>query len=254
MSLPSDVFARKIFFEIHNSLSRQGPGSTQSTLRALRSVNLDHKHLDILDIGCGSGVATFDLARLGHRLTAIDNNEPFIKTLLARAKEECLSECITALVGDMFCLAKFVTPNTFDVIWSEGSVYIIGFERGLTEWKKFLNKDGYLVCSELSWLTDNPPFEAHDFWSKHYPNMRSREENLRTIRKCGYELIDSFILAEEDWWNEYYGPMERRIQELEMKYKGQQEAESVLDEQLSEINLYKKYSESYGYVFYIMKQ
>ncbi|CAF4035879.1 unnamed protein product [Rotaria sp. Silwood2] len=235
MSLPSDDFARQIFFKIHNGLPRQGPGSTQSTLRALHSINPSHRHLDILDVGCGSGVTTFDLARLGHRLIAIDNHELFIETVLTRAKQEYLSERITAVVGDMFRLPEFVAPNTFDVIWSEGSIYIIGFERGLTEWKKFLKKDGYLVCSELSWLTKNPPFEAHNFWSKHYPNMRSREENIRIIKECGYELIDSFVLAEDDWWNEYYGPMEQRIHELKLKYKGHQEAESVLNEQLNGI-------------------
>jgi SAM-dependent methyltransferase len=254
MSLPSDDFARKIFFEVHNNLSREGPGSVQSTLRALRSVDPDDKQLNILDIGCGPGMATIELAKLGHRVTAIDNNETFIKILLARAKEEGLSDRITTLFGDMFCLEKFIGSNTFDVIWSEGSIYIIGFERGLTEWKKFLKKDGYFVCSELSWLTADPPFEIREFWSKHYPGICSQEENFRTVRKCGYELIDSFVLAEKDWWDEYYGPMEERIQELKVKYKEHREAESVLDEQQSEIDMYKKYSENYGYVFYIMKK
>jgi SAM-dependent methyltransferase len=253
MSLPSDDFARKIFFEIHNDLPRQGPGSIQSTLHAFRSVDPSDKQLNILDIACGPGMAAIELARLGHHLTAIDSHEPFIEILLTRAKEEHLSDCITASVGDMFCLEKSVAPNTFDVIWSEGAIYIIGFERGLTEWKKFLKKDGYLVCSELSWLTSDPPFEAREFWSKNYPGMRSPEQNFETIRKCGYELVDSFVLDEKDW-NEYYGPMEKQIQELKIKYKEHQEAENVLDEQQSEIDLYKKYSNSYSYVFYIMKK
>ena len=253
MSLLSDEFMRKIFFEIHNALARQGPGSIQSTLRALRSVNPNDKLLNILDIGCGPGMAAIELARAGHHVTAIDNHQPFIEILLARAKEEHLSDRITASAGDMFCLEKSVAVNTFDVIWSEGAIYIIGFERGLTEWKKFLNADGYLVCSEISWLTANPPSEAREFWSKNYPGMRSPEENFEMIRKCGYQLIDSFVLEEKDW-NEYYGPMEKQIEQLKIKYKEHQEAESVLDEQQSEINLYKKYSDSYSYVFYIMKK
>ncbi len=253
MSLPVDDFGRKIFFEVHNNLSREGPGSVQSTLRALRSVNPDDKQLNILDIGCGLGAATIELAKLGHRVTALDNNESFIKILLARAKEESLSDRITTLLGDMFCLEKSIGSNTFDVIWSEGSIYIIGFKHGLTEWKKFLHTDGYLVCSELSWLTVDPPFEVHEFWSKHYPGMRSQEENFQIVRKCGYELIDSFVLVENDWWDEYYGPMEKQIQELKVKYKEHREARSVLDEQQIEIDMYRKYSENYGYVFYIMK-
>jgi SAM-dependent methyltransferase len=254
MSQLSDDFTRKVFFEIHNNLSRQGPGSIQSTLRALHSVNSDDKRLELLDIGCGPGMSTIELARLGHHVTAIDNHEPFIQMLLARAKEEDVSDHITTLLADMFCLEKSVASNIFDVIWSEGCIYIMGFERGLTEWKRFLNKDGFLVCSELSWLTANSPSEAREFWAKNYSGMRSQEENFEIVKKCGYELIDSFVLAENEWWDEYYGPMEKRIQELKMKYQGQREAEIVLDEQQSEIDLYKKYSKSYGYVFYIMKK
>jgi len=254
MSLPLDDFARKIFFEIHDDLPRQGPGSIQSTLRAFQFVDPHDKPLDILDIGCGPGMATIELARLGHHVTAIDNHEPFLNMLLIRANEERLSDRITISSGDMFCLEKFTDPNKFDVIWSEGSIYIIGLERGLTEWKKFLKPDGYLVCSELSWLTADPPLEAREFWLKNYPGMCSQEENFEIIKKCGYELIDSVVLDEKDWWDEYYGPMGKQIQALKIKYKEHPEAENVLHEQQSEIDLYKKYSHSYGYVFYIMKK
>jgi SAM-dependent methyltransferase len=253
MSLSSDDFARKIFFDIHNDFPRQGPGSFQSTLRALRSIDPNDKHLSILDIACGPGTDAIELARLGHNVTAIYQHEPFIKILLTRAKEENLSDRITTLVGDMFCLENFVAPNTFDVIWSAGAIYIIGFERGLTEWKKFLNKGGYLICPEVSWLTTDPPNEIRQFWSKNYPGMHSSEENFEIIKKCGYELINSFILNESDW-NEYYGPMQKQMEELKLKYKEHEEAEHVLYEQQTEIDLYKKYSKSYSYVFYIMKK
>ncbi|UJR06802.1 hypothetical protein I4U23_011089 [Adineta vaga] len=253
MSLPPDDFGQKIFFEIHNDLPREGPGSIQSTLQAFCSIESHDKQLNILDIACGPGMTTIELAKLGHHITAIDNHQPFIKTLLTRAKEELLSDRINALVGDMFCLEKFVPQNSFDVIWSEGSIYLIGFERGLIEWKEFLKKDGYLVCSELSWLTADVPNEPREFWSKNYPEMHSREENFEIIKKCGYKLIDSFVLEEKDWWNEYYGPMEKQIQQLKLKYNEQKEAENVLHEQQIEIDLYRKYSKTYGYVFYIMK-
>ena len=254
MSLPSDDFSQKIFFEIHNDLPRQSPGSIQSTLQAFRSVNSSNKQLNILDIGCGPGAASIEFARLGHHVTAIDNHESFIKILLTRIQEENLSNHIDASLGNMFCLEKSVGGNIFDVIWSEGSIYIIGFERGLTEFKKFLNKDGYLICSELSWLTIDPPSEIREFWSKNYPGMCSREENFKIIKKCGYELIDSFVLNEKDWWNDFYGPKQEQIQKLKIKYKEHQQAENVLHEQQSEIDLYKKYSDNYGYVFYIMKK
>lgn len=48
--------------------------------------------------------------------------------------------------------------------------------------------------------------------------------------------------------------MEKQIQNLKTKYQGQQEAKNVLPEQQNEIDLYRKCSENYGYVFYIMKK
>ena len=54
--------------------------------------------------------------------------------------------------------------------------------------------------------------------------------------------------------NQHWSNIKKQIQELKMKYKEHQQAENVLHEQQSEIDFYRKYSESYGYVFYIMKK
>lgn len=45
-------------------------------------------------------------------------------------------------------------PESFDLIWAEGYIYIIGFKKGLQDWKKFLKPGGYLICSEISWFKD----------------------------------------------------------------------------------------------------
>ena len=37
------------------------------------------------------------------------------------------------------------SKESFDIIWSEGSIYAIGFEKGLTDWKKFIKTNGYLA-------------------------------------------------------------------------------------------------------------
>lgn len=44
-----------------------------------------------------------------------------------------------------------------DLIWSEGAVYTIGFERGINEWYKFLKHGGYIAISEASWFAKNRP-------------------------------------------------------------------------------------------------
>ena len=49
--------------------------------------------------------------------------------------------------------------ETFDLIWAEGSIYIAGFVRG-SEIETSAEEGGYIVCSEISWLKENPSEES----------------------------------------------------------------------------------------------
>lgn len=51
-----------------------------------------------------------------------------------------------------------------DLIWSEGAIYNIGFERGMYEWNRFLKKNGFIAVTEASWFTPERPAEIEDFW------------------------------------------------------------------------------------------
>lgn len=57
-------------------------------------------------------------------------------------------------------------PESFDLIWAEGYIYIIGFKKGLQDWKKFLKPGGYLICSEISWFKDIFSDKFKKFWQK----------------------------------------------------------------------------------------
>ena len=75
----------------------------------------------------------------------------------------------------------------FDLIWSEGAVYIMGFDKALVKWRPLAKPGGYLVVSELSWFRPDPPAEIRDFWGHHYPAMRSVDGNLAVARlRAGY--------------------------------------------------------------------
>ena len=58
-----------------------------------------------------------------------------------------------------------------DLIWSEGAIYNIGFERGMNEWSKYLKKGGFIAVSEASWFTSERPAEIEDFWMDAYPEI-----------------------------------------------------------------------------------
>ena len=144
--------------------------------------------------------------------------------------------------------------NRFDLIWSEGAIYIIGFSRGLKGWREYIKPGGYLVVSEVSWLRKDIPGELKEFWESGYPGIKDINNNIEVIKKMDYLLVGHFILAKSGWWNDYYNPLTKRIKILKIRYSEDREAIAQLEEEEKEIELYKKYSDYYGYVFYMMKK
>jgi hypothetical protein len=129
----------------------------------------------------------------------------------------------------------------------------MGFEKGLKSWDRLLKANGCIAVTELSWIKANPPQEVADFWKENYPKMKSVDQNLETIKSLGFKLISSFAVPESAWWDEYYSPMEGRIRELRSCDLAE-EGQKILDEQQLEIDLYRKHSGFYAYVFYIVQK
>jgi ubiquinone/menaquinone biosynthesis C-methylase UbiE len=242
----------KVFWELHSGLPREGPGDNESTRRAYLMLQELPANPRILDIGCGPGMQTIELAKLSNgQIDALDNHQPFLEDLKRRAKKEGVREKINAVNGDMFALNY--EDNSFDLIWCEGAIFIIGFEKGLREWRKLLTDKGYLVVSELPWLKPNPPEEIRRFMEEEYPAIKTIKENLEIARKCEYHIVSYFILPDKSWWTNYYTPMETKIASLKSKYREDEEAMNVLASHEQEIEMYRKYSDYYGYVFYILQ-
>ncbi len=47
--------------------------------------------------------------------------------------------------------------ETFDIIWSEGALYFMGFQDGLKRCHQLLKLKGYLAVTELVYTVPNPP-------------------------------------------------------------------------------------------------
>ena len=241
-----------IFFEVHQGLPREAPGDEASTLRALELMPELPASPTILDIGCGPGEQTIALARNSTaRITAVDVHQPFLDELSHRALEAGVSERIKTLNMSMLEL-EFEKP--FDVIWSEGAIYIIGFVQGLRAWRPLLKLRGCLAVTELSWIKPCPPTEIIQYSKAEYPGMQTMEDNLESLRAAGYRELGHFILPESAWWEPYYGPMDTRVAKLRSKYACDPDALRILDMKSQETELYRKYSDYYGYVFYVMQR
>ena len=243
----------EIFFEIHKDLPREGPGDNESTRKAFTFLEDLPSNPYILDIGCGPGMQTIQLAKLiDGKIIAIDTHQPFLDDLDRNAEKAGVRDKIETINKSMFKMD--FEEGQFDIIWSEGAAYIYGFENALKDWHIFLKNNGYIVVSEASWLKKNPPSEIRDFWNEAYPDIKLIEENKDRIKNSGYKLISYLVLPESSWWENYYIPLEKRITELKTKYQSNEEVEKQLDEELIEIEMFRKYSDYYGYVFYIMQK
>lgn len=242
-----------LFFEIHRDIPREGPGDNDSTKQAITMLKDVPSNPTILDIGCGPGMQTIELAKnMNGKIFAIDTHKPFLDRLLETAINKDVSHKIEAKEMSMFSLE--FREDSFDVIWCEGAIFIIGFEKGIQEWRKYIKTGGYLVVSEVSWLREDIPEEPKNFWESDYPGIKGIADNMKIIKKSGYSAVGYFIIPERGWWKDYYNPLTDRISKLRKKYINNKEANDRMDNTLREIELYKRYSDYYGYVFYIMKK
>lgn len=242
----------KYFHEAFDNMKRLGPGSKASTIQAAGSYKGKAKKFKILDIGCGKGIHTLQLASFfpEAEIIAIDSHMPNIEWAEKEINKHNLSDRIKVICCTMFDMP--FEEKEFDLIWSEGAIYIAGFANGLRDWKHYLKDAGYLICSEISWITDRPSKESRTFWEANYPQMASIEQKVSTIEESGFSFVSSFICPEEDWTDEYYVPLEKNLRAMEEKYEHHDDALTVIKMLRDEIQLYERCKKDYSYVFYTM--
>lgn len=234
------------FEAIFQGLDRLGPSDEGDSLKALRSLPI--KSGDALEIGCGKGVTTLFLAKnSAFNLTALDNDEYSLSCLKEKAKENALEHRITSICASMTALP--FEQGQFDLIWSEGSAYIMGIKQALKSWKPFLKHDGYLVISDLIWLTNNPDTEAIEFWQQNYPDMATSEHRIKEMIKAGYEVIENFTQSERSWRN-YLEPLKQKIAQLDDK----DFTSNSLNDLRKELRIHEQYLGQYGYQVFILKK
>jgi ubiquinone/menaquinone biosynthesis C-methylase UbiE len=240
-------------FTMHEGLPRQGPGSNECTRKAFSMLKDLPDRPEVLDIGCGSGMQTIELARIcpGCRITAVDIHQPFLDDLARRASAAGVGERITTVRASMDDLP--FEDAAFDVLWAESSVFIVGFEEGLRMWKRLLRPGGYLCLTEAAWFADEPSPEAAAFWNECYPAIKRAPENCAIAENAGYEVVATFPLPGSVWWDNYYMPLKQRLPDLKKVAAGNPDAESQIAFSEREIGIFREHGDEYGYEFFVLR-
>jgi ubiquinone/menaquinone biosynthesis C-methylase UbiE len=246
-------FDFELICEYFSTLERQGPGSPEVTIKALSFVDNLTTESRIADIGCGTGGQTRVLAaHAPGRITGIDLFPTFIDLFNSQAKKANLQDRVNGIVGSMDNLS--FQDEELDLIWSEGAIYNIGFERGLRQWRRFLRTGGHIAVSEASWFTEERPAEIDAFWQDAYPGIDTIPNKVAQVQKAGYLPVATFILPENCWTGHFYAPQVAARETFLKKHAGNKTAEEFIANERHEAELYGKYKDFYGYVFYVGKK
>jgi len=245
----------QLLIDLHKSTNRQGPGGEAETIKALDLAMVDRSApLEVADIGCGTGASTLLLAQLLDKvhITAVDFLPEFLEVLEEKAKSLGISERISTLACSMNDLP--FTNEEFDVLWSEGAIYNMGFEKGVRDWNRFLKPGGVLVVSEITWITDTRPEEIQDYWSAEYPEIDVASAKIRILEKHGYSPIGYFVLPQYCWLDNYYQPLQNRYEAFLHQHGYSEQARAIIDAEKQEIEMYEEYKAYYSYGVYLARK
>lgn len=239
---------------LHRNNKRQGPGSEEATNLAITLAQIDkNKDYKIADLGCGTGAQTISLAKiLKGNIIAVDLFEEFLEKLKENSTNGNLKAHIKTLAASMDKLP--FEKEEFDIIWSEGAVYNIGFKNGVTYWKEYLKPGGILAVSELSWTTNNRPKELEDFWNGEYSEMDTIAGKIKVLEEAGYKVLGHFILPDVCWLDNYYNPLLDSHKDFMEKFSDNGTAKLIVERDIKEVDFYKKYRDYYSYGFYIAQK
>lgn len=246
-------FDFNLICDYFSNFERQGPGSPEVTLKALSFIDNLTPQSRIADIGCGTGGQTMVLAQHAPGLiTGIDLFPKFVDLFNANAAKHNLSHRVKGVVGSMDNLP--FSDQELDLIWCEGAIYNIGFERGINEWRRLLKPGGYIAVSEATWFTEQRPHEIEQFWMDAYPEIDTVARKVALMQKAGYVPMATFVLPENCWTDHFYSH-QAKAQELFLEVNaGNKTAEELVANERRDAQLYHKYKQFYGYVFYVGKK
>ena len=136
----------------------------------------------------------------------------------------------------------------------KGPYILWGFENGLKKCHQLLKNQGFLAVTEIVYLVNDPPSPLVQYFDSEYPDIKPVKDKIDLILNTRSRMLFHFTLPKNAWLKSLYLPMEKELNRLDKKYINNKVALDILEEMRNEINIYKKYSDNYGYEFFIMQK
>jgi len=177
----------------------------------------------VLDMGCGTGVPTIALMENCNGIFyAVDSDASSLQWFKEKVTALNYTDRIQIIHASAYDSDLF--SEQFDIIVAEGLLNVIGFEKGLSILLNYLKNDGYVLL--------------HD-------ELKNDTEKKELFKKYNLQVLTSFELNEEVWWNEYFSCLEKEISALEN--------DSLCEDEKNEILHYKKNPALCRSIYYVLQ-
>jgi cyclopropane fatty-acyl-phospholipid synthase-like methyltransferase len=240
------------FYEIFSDMPRLAPGSDSLTKLALSKIEVKDSNL-VLDLGCGIGSQSLILAEsIPGKIICLDNYEPFLDKIKNSSTQNSAAAQIETSLQDMNDIS--FENEFFDLIWAEGSLYVLGIGKGLQKLYSLLKPGGFAVFSDLNFTEYDIPEELTSFFNLEYPDMMHYKETIKEINESSFNLRDWFAADYAAHWDNYWKPLEERVERYYKIFESDSAKTEILDSLQREVDIFKKYSAYFGYHFYILEK
>jgi len=129
----------------------------------------------ILEIGCGSGLTSVQLAREGYTIQAVDSVDAMIERTREHAAEAGIAERVITSVRDVYDLGY--PDHTFDLVLKIGvAPWLYSLDKAFREVARVLRPGGYLIATADNWWRLN-----HVLDPRYLPPLRPVRQGVRRV-------------------------------------------------------------------------